>query len=56
MGTNRKMLVFALDQVPVMKRGQGVALQKFKDARLADAKVFTLKDGLSWQSGERVRT
>lgn len=55
-GTNRKMLIFPLDQVPVMKRGQGVALQKFKDAHLADAKVFALKEGLTWESGERVRT
>ena len=55
-GTNRKLLVFPLDQVPVMKRGQGVALQKYKGAALADVKVFALKDGLSWQSGERTRT
>jgi topoisomerase-4 subunit A len=56
LGTNRKLLVFPLDQVPVMNRGQGVALQKYKGAHLADAKVFTLKDGLSWNIGDRVRT
>ena len=55
-GTNRKMLVFPIDQVPVMKRGQGVALQKYKGAHLADAKVFSLKTGLTWASGERTRT
>ena len=55
-GTNRKMLVFPLEQVPVMSRGQGVALQKYKGAHLADAKVFKLKEGLSWASGERTRT
>ncbi len=55
LGTNRKLLVFPLDQVPVMQRGQGVALQKYKGAHLADAKVFAIKDGLSWQIGERVR-
>ncbi|MFO0109282.1 MAG: DNA topoisomerase IV subunit A [Alphaproteobacteria bacterium] len=55
-GTNRKMLVFPLDQVPLMKRGQGVALQKYKGAALSDAKVFTIKQGLSWQSGDRTRT
>ena len=55
-GTNRKILVFPMDQVPVMKRGQGVALQKYKGAHLADAKCFTLKDGLSWVIGDRVRT
>ncbi len=55
-GTNRKMLVFPLDQVPTMKRGQGVALQKFKDAHLADVTTFTFAEGLSWVSGERTRT
>jgi len=55
-GTNRKLLVFALDQVPVMKRGQGVALQKYKGAHLADAKAFTMAEGLSWQIGDRIRT
>ena len=54
-GTNRKLLVFPLDQIPVMKRGQGVALQKYKGAHLADAKVFAMKEGLSWASGERTR-
>ena len=39
-----------------MKRGQGVALQKYKGAHLADAKVFALKDGLTWQIGDRMRT
>lgn len=52
-GTNRKMLVFPLDQVPLMKRGQGVTLQKYKGSKLSDAKVFTMKDGLSWTSGRR---
>ena len=55
-GTNRKMLVFPLEQVPVMKRGQGVALQKYKDAHLADAKCFAIAEGLSWIIGDRVRT
>jgi len=55
LGTNRKMLVFPLEQVPTMKRGQGVALQKFKDAHLADVKTFVFAEGLSWASGERTR-
>lgn len=55
-GTNRKLLVFPLEQVPVMKRGQGVALQKYKGAHLADAVVFAKADGLSWITGERTRT
>jgi topoisomerase-4 subunit A len=55
-GTSRKLLVFPLEQVPVMQRGQGVALQKYKGAHLADAKCFAIKEGLSWNIGDRVRT
>jgi topoisomerase-4 subunit A len=55
-GTHRRLLVFPLDQVPRMARGAGVMLQKYRDAKLADARVFALADGLSWQSGERTRT
>ncbi len=55
-GTNRKLLVFPLDQVPEMARGQGVMLQKYKDGGLSDARVFNRADGLSWTLGERTRT
>ena len=32
-GTNHKMVIFPLDQVPEMARGRGVRLQKYKDGR-----------------------
>ncbi|MGB7431707.1 MAG: DNA topoisomerase IV subunit A [Ahrensia sp.] len=48
-GENRKMLVFALDQVPEMARGKGVRLQKFKDGGIKDARLFVLEAGLTWQ-------
>ncbi|RLL62453.1 DNA topoisomerase IV subunit A [Paenirhodobacter hankyongi] len=56
-GENRKMLVFALDELPEMARGKGVRLQKFKDGGLSDAITFTLADGLSWKDpAGRTRT
>jgi topoisomerase-4 subunit A len=55
-GENRKLLVFPLDHLPELGRGTGVALQKYQQGGMADAKVFRLKDGLSWKSGERTRT
>ncbi|MBB3899577.1 DNA topoisomerase IV subunit A [Roseococcus suduntuyensis] len=54
-GTNRKLLIFPADQIPVMTRGRGVQLQSYKDAELADARLFTLAEGLTWRLGERVR-
>ena len=55
-GNNRKLLVFPLDELPEMARGQGVMLQRYKDGALSDIKVFKAEDGLSWRSGERTRT
>ncbi|KAB2873460.1 MAG: DNA topoisomerase IV subunit A [Bauldia sp.] len=48
LGTNRKLLLFPLDQVPEMARGKGVRLQRYKDGGVADARVFRKADGLSW--------
>jgi len=39
-----------------MARGAGVILQRYKDGGIADAKVFRLAEGLTWRSGERIRT
>ncbi|MGZ5922557.1 MAG: DNA topoisomerase IV subunit A [Rhizomicrobium sp.] len=45
-GENRKLLIFALSEVPEMARGQGVYLQRYKDGALLDAVAFTWKEGL----------
>ena len=45
-GDNRKLLIFPLEEVPELARGQGVYLQRYKDGGLLDACVFTWKDGL----------
>jgi len=58
-GDNRKLVVFNLEEVPVLARGQGVTLQRYRDGGLSDATTFVLADGLSWQmggKGERTRT
>ncbi len=50
-GENRKLVVFALEEMPVMTRGQGVTLQRYRDGGLSDATTFKLEDGLSWAMG-----
>lgn len=47
-GKNRKLLVFPLDQLPEMTRGQGVRIQKYKDGGIADIRTFYAQTGLSW--------
>ncbi len=54
-GDNRKLLIFPLKEIPEMSRGRGVILQRYKDGGTADAKVFRLKAGLTWKSGDRER-
>ena len=51
-GTNRKLLIFGIDELPEMSKGRGVQLQKYRDAKLVDLKVFNAQDGLSWASGK----
>jgi topoisomerase-4 subunit A len=48
-GENRKLLIFPMTQVPEMSRGKGVRLQRYKDGGVSDAKVFKLKEGLTWK-------
>jgi len=47
-GENRKLLVFALEEVNEMSRGKGTILQRFKDGGLSDVRVFKKADGLTW--------
>ncbi len=58
-GENRKLVVFNLEEMPTMTRGQGVKLQNYRDGGLSDATTFKLEEGLSWTmggKGDRTRT
>jgi len=48
-GTNRKLLLFNLSEIPELKKGSGVILQKFKDAKLSDVQIFNRDDGFKWR-------
>ena len=50
-GDNRKLVVFHLEELPILGRGQGVTLQRYRDGGLSDALTFRLEDGLSWAMG-----
>ncbi len=55
-GQNRKLLIFPIEELPEMTRGRGNILQRFARGGLADAKAFTLQEGLSWKTGDKTRT
>jgi len=48
-GSNHKMVIFPLEQVPEMARGRGVRLQKYSGGKLSDVMTFTAKDGMTWK-------
>ncbi|OUI99066.1 DNA topoisomerase IV subunit A [Acetobacter orientalis] len=54
-GDNRRFLIFPTEQLPVMARGLGVALQKYTDGGLRMAMVFSAEEGLLWPGAVRVR-
>ncbi|MDH5188287.1 MAG: DNA topoisomerase IV subunit A [Rhodospirillaceae bacterium] len=58
-GSNHKLLIFDIEDMPIMGRGRGVILQRYKkggNAVLRDVKAFVMEDGLSYPyaGGERV--
>ena len=55
-GTNRKLLIFPLDELPELARGRGVILQRYKDGHLADITTMKAEEGLQWKRGDGVRT
>ena len=55
-GTNRKLLILPLSELPQRSRGQGAYLQRYRTGRLSDAVVFAKEDGLVCRTGSRMRT
>jgi topoisomerase-4 subunit A len=55
LGDNRKLIVFPIEELPTMKKGQGVKLQAYKHGGLSDIKTFRYAEGLHWQLGDRAR-
>ena len=50
-GDNRKLVIFSLTELPLLAKGQGVTLQRYRDGGLSDVVTLKLEDGLSWKMG-----
>ncbi len=50
-GDNHKLVIFNLEELPVLAKGQGVTLQRYRDGGLSDAVTLKLDEGLSWKMG-----
>lgn len=49
MGQNRKLLCFAIDEIPVLTKGKGVILQRYKDGGLSAMQTFARAVGFHWR-------
>ena len=47
-GTNRKLLIFKINELPELNKGKGVRLQKYKNEYLSDITSFDSESGLVW--------
>ncbi len=54
--SNRKLLIFKIDELPQMSRGKGVILQKQVSSELSDIKTLNAEQGLAWQMGSKTRS
>lgn len=54
-GTNRKLLIYPIEEIPVMKKGSGIALQKYTHAVLSDLRFINSTSGLNWSQNGKVR-
>jgi topoisomerase-4 subunit A len=50
-GDNRKLVLFHLEELPLMAKGQGVTLQRYRDGGMADVTTLKLDEGLTWRMG-----
>jgi len=53
---NSKLLIFKTKDLPILKRGGGVQLQRIKKGEsLSDIQTFNLSDGITWKIGSQLR-
>lgn len=53
-GDNRKLLVFPVADLPLMTRGRGVTLHKYRQGGLSDICIIKETDGIQWtRNGKR---
>ena len=55
LGQNAKLLLFKLAELPVMTRGRGVTLMRYREGGLVTAWTLPLEGGLGWMQGQRQR-
>ena len=55
LGQKAKRLLFKVADLPVMTRGRGVTLMRYREGGLVTAWTLPLEAGLTWLQGQRQR-
>ncbi len=56
-GSNGRLLIYPVDELPELVRGKGVRLQKYGQGGLSDIRTFAFSNGLQWKDpAGRTRT
>lgn len=55
-GTNRKMVVVDLSEIPTLNQGRGVRLQRYKAGKLSDIQLCHKEKGIAWVRNGQQRT
>ena len=54
---SKKILIFPVESLPVLQKGVGVQLMRIKETdSLSDIQLIDLSNGLTWQTGSKMRT
>ena len=55
LGSNKKLLILPLSDLPIQKRGKGVILQRIKNGYLSDCIVFNIENGIEVSTKSKKR-
>jgi topoisomerase-4 subunit A len=54
-GENRKLVIYPASEVPVLTKGRGVILQKYRQGTMSDVKLIQEQEGLTWLRSNKVQ-
>jgi topoisomerase-4 subunit A len=55
-GTNNLFVIFPVSEIPVLTRGKGEILQRYKDSKILDVRTFNKEEGYKYTYGNHKRS
>ena len=54
-GEDKKLIIISSEDVPLLNKGRGVILQRYKSCECSDAITFNSENGLLWKSDKGIK-